>query len=241
MLAWNTPESCAASPAAKCSLLQRRRRLKGPLHLDIRAVVAEQGPQDACDVLSDKYSLLEKLGQGSTGVVRRATRTADGKVVALKMMRTLDTEHEIIMQKEFDLLRGITHPNIIQTYDFLKTESSLVLVLEFFSGVSLSKTVRHAPGHHLEEQDAKRLTNMLLQAVDYMHRRRIIHRDVKAANILVSQDLQKLKLIDFNTGQQVMEGGALTMTGTFRSGPAASACTSCSWAACPCSSSSSRA
>lgn len=51
-------------------------------------------------------------------------------------------------------------------------------------------------------------------SLDCLHQHRIVHRDVKAANILVSHDLTKLRLVDFNTARCMLDGGSLTMTGT---------------------------
>merc|ERR1719181_1986656 len=66
----------------------------------------------------------------------------------------------------------------------------------------------------MQEAVAQNLFNALALAVDHLHQQGIIHRDVKASNILVSDDRRELKLVDFNTAQRVLEGGALTMTGT---------------------------
>ncbi|CAE8586532.1 unnamed protein product, partial [Polarella glacialis] len=91
-----------------------------------------------------------------------------------------------------------------------------VLVLEFFKGLSLSEAVKaETKGHHgLPENTAQALFRMLLQATDYLHSHRIVHRDIKGDNVLLSPDLTDLRLSDFNTARCLMDGGALTMTGT---------------------------
>jgi len=67
----------------------------------------------------------------------------------------------------------------------------------------------------LDEATAKRLFSQLGQAVRHLHALAIVHRDVKAQNILVSSDLSDLRLLDFNTAKCISDGEALTMTGTF--------------------------
>ncbi|CAE8598388.1 unnamed protein product [Polarella glacialis] len=163
--------------------------------------------------LSDGYTILERLGQGSTGVVYRAARKADGKEVAVKCMRTTDEEMIDMLRKEFEVIRSVRHPNIIQTFDFFTTRESAVLVLEVFEGPSLHRAVKRSPAP-FTEATAKVLFQMLMNALAYLHGRHIVHRDVKAANILVSEDLQDLRLIDFNTAHCLADGEALTMTGT---------------------------
>jgi len=201
----------------RSGLQQRRRLLKGgPLHLDCKAAAAEQMPKEVHVRLADQYDILEKLGQGSAGVLHHAKRRADGKEVALKTIPKIDPEFTAFTQKEYNVLRSIKHPHIIQAFDFFETEEQIVLVLELFGGQSLEDTVHCASRRCLDEGVTKGLFKMLLQAIDHLHQHRIVHRDVKAANILVSHDLADLRLVDFNTAQQLMEGGALTMTGTLQ-------------------------
>lgn len=165
------------------------------------------------DPLAD-YELFEALGQGTAGVVHRARRKVDGEEVALKTTRTVDVELLGIAEREYLILAGLGHPNIIRALDFFTLVDRAVLVLEFFEGMALDTAVRSQPGRSLPEVGARLLFLQLLTAVDYLHQRRVLHRDVKASNCLVSSDLQDLKLADFNTAQRLSEAGSLTMTGT---------------------------
>jgi serine/threonine protein kinase len=129
-------------------------------------------------------------------------------------MRMHDEENLSIAQKEFDLLRQVNHPNIIRALDFFTYAMGAVLVLDYFAGNKLMKAVRSMPGRHLQESTARRLSVQLLGAVGHLHERGVIHRDVKADNILVSYDMSDLRLVDFNAAKQIAESQALTMTGT---------------------------
>merc|ERR1719161_2562394 len=86
--------------------------------------------------------------------------------------------------------------------------------MEWIDGSSLEDAVKRSPGVRLQEADARLLFSQLIGAIDYIHQRRIVHRDVKVQNILVSMNLRDLKLIDFNTARFLSEGVSLTMTGT---------------------------
>merc|ERR1719487_2474302 len=67
---------------------------------------------------SDTYHLLEVLGQGTAGLVRRARRASDGLEVALKTTRAEDAERLAISSREFEVLRHVAHPSITRAMDF---------------------------------------------------------------------------------------------------------------------------
>lgn len=203
------------------TLLERRKhRLKTRPGIDLDKIKAESAAADTPFDLSDRHGITnlfevhEALGQGTTGVVFRATRRNDRREVALKMMRIDDEELISVARGEFELLRSIQHPHIIEALDFFVYPAGAVMALSYFAGNTLDNAVSALPGRCMQEAVARNLFNALMLAVDHLHQQGIIHRDVKASNILVSHDLMDLKLVDFNTAQRVLEGGALTMTGT---------------------------
>lgn len=166
------------------------------------------------DAIKKSFEVHEALGQGSTGVVCRATRRSDGRQVALKVMRMDDEELLNIARQEFELLRTIEHPHIIEALDFFSYSMGAVMVLSYFAGKNLEDAVKCTKERHMSETTSRYLFKALVLAVDHLHQQGIIHRDVKASNILVADNHADLKLVDFNTAQRVLEGGALTLTGT---------------------------
>jgi serine/threonine protein kinase len=164
--------------------------------------------------ISNQFKVHEALGQGTTAVVFRAERRSDGREVALKIMRMHDEELLAIAKQEFQLLSSLQHPHIIQALDFFTYPMGAVMVLSYFPGKTLEDAVASAPKKQLPEGTARSLFKELALAVEYLHRHGIVHRDIKASNMLVKDDFSDSKLVDFNTAQRVLEGGALSETGT---------------------------
>jgi len=197
-------------------LASRRPLLMGAqLELDCAAASGAIHEVHRHDCLEDAYDIKEALGQGSMGKVFHAFRRTDNEQVALKVVRTNDEEVVEIARKEFDLLQRISHQNIITAIDFFTTADRAVLVMSFFEGESLYDRVRRLPKKRLSEEAAHALFLELLNALDYLHQHRIVHRDVKPHNVLVAQNLEngslpRLKLIDFNIARYLPEGGALS-------------------------------
>lgn len=145
----------------------------------------------------------------------RAVSLSDKRKVALKVMRIDDEERLEIARREYSLLQQLTHPNIVKAFDFFTFSCGAVLVEEFFNGKSLDKIIRDTKDGRIAEIVAQALFVHLLDAIAYLHKHGVIHRDVKAQNMLISQDMTDLRLIDFNASKRLADGGdLLTMTGT---------------------------
>jgi serine/threonine protein kinase len=164
--------------------------------------------------LDETYDVLNKIGNGCSGVVHRAINRKSGQEVALKKLRPHngDAEFAATAKKEFELLSRLgTHPNIIGVLDFHCFQAEAALVLEFFDGLTLQATVREKV---IPESTANGLSLCLLKAVAHLHECKIVHRDIKPENVLVSRCLSDLRLIDFNVAACLDDGPALTPTGT---------------------------
>lgn len=199
------------------SLRLRRNGFRGP---SINCELVLQDQQSAphtfpqCLRLQEAYDRFEKLGEGSCAVVYKVRSRAENQDVAIKVIRLDDEERLQIAQKEYELLQHVNHPNIIRALDFFTFSMGAVLVLEYFEGRKLAKAVRATPRQYLDEVSACRLSAQLFEAVSHLHSCGVIHRDIKADNILVSNDLLDLRLVDFNAAKRLEESQALTMTGT---------------------------
>merc|ERR1719330_456349 len=164
--------------------------------------------------LAEDFSIVGRVGQGTTSSVQHAIRQSDGRHVALKTMRAEDPEMIAFARQEFETLRKIEHPNIVGAVDFIEAPGRATVVLDFFDGRDLQETVSSMPDRRLPEEVAMPLIAQLVDAVMHLHASRIVHRDIKPQNVLVSRDLKQLKLVDFNVARNLQGGPALTPTGT---------------------------
>jgi len=143
----------------------------------------------------EQYEKLEKVGEGTYGVVYKA-QDGDGQIYALKTIR-LEAEDEGIPStaiREISLLKELQHPNIVRLCDVIHTERKLTLVFEFLDQ-DLKKLLDMQEGG-LDAATTKSFLFQLLRGVAYCHQHRVLHRDLKPQNLLISRD-GALKLADF--------------------------------------------
>ncbi|XP_059527271.1 cyclin-dependent kinase 3 isoform X1 [Myotis daubentonii] len=140
----------------------------------------------------DGFQKVEKIGEGTYGVVYKARHRDTGQLVALKKIR-LDLETEGVPStaiREISLLKELKHPNIVRLLDVVHSEKKLYLVFEFLSQ-DLKKFMDATPVSELPLHLVK-----LLQGVNFCHAHRVIHRDLKPQNLLINE-LGAIKLADF--------------------------------------------
>jgi len=207
-------EGKLATGGQSASLWQRRGLRSRPQPVLSLAKEQRQVARFCGTDIASEYAVVGAVGQGTTSSVQHAIRQSDGQHVALKTMRTVDPEMVAIGRQEFDLLSSLEHPNIVRPLDFVDAPGRAVLVMEYFEGVDLLQTLRSLPEGRLPEHLAMPLIAQLSAAVRFLHTHRVVHRDIKPQNVLISKDLKHLKLIDFNVAHSLQEGQALTPTGT---------------------------
>merc|ERR1711934_885742 len=146
--------------------------------------------------VNERYEKLEKIGEGTYGVVYRAKDKESGDIVALKKVR-MGNEDEGVPStalREIALLKEIKHPNTVGLLDVESSESKLYLIFEFCDS-DLKKYMNNIRGT-LSAQLVKELMFQMVMGITYCHMHRLIHRDLKPQNILVDSH-QVLKLADF--------------------------------------------
>lgn len=139
---------------------------------------------------------MEKLGEGTYGVVYKAKDKVTGEIVALKKIR-LEKEDDGVPStaiREISLLKGLKHPNIVELKEVLYTEDRLYLVFEYCE-YDLKKYMR-AHGGPLPLHEVKSFTYQILQGINFCHAHRVMHRDLKPQNLLIDTK-GNLKLADF--------------------------------------------
>jgi cyclin-dependent kinase len=144
----------------------------------------------------ERYQKIEKVGEGTYGIVYKAKDRVTGEIVALKKIR-LEAEDEGIPStaiREISLLKELQHPQIVRLYDVVHTEHKLTLVFEFLDQ-DLKKYLDVCDSG-LDLPILKSFLFQLLTGVAYCHHHRVLHRDLKPPNLLINREGQ-LKLADF--------------------------------------------
>eukprot|EP00470_Lotharella_oceanica_P004637 CAMPEP_0170175628 /NCGR_PEP_ID=MMETSP0040_2-20121228/8674_1 /TAXON_ID=641309 /ORGANISM="Lotharella oceanica, Strain CCMP622" /LENGTH=296 /DNA_ID=CAMNT_0010417677 /DNA_START=63 /DNA_END=953 /DNA_ORIENTATION=+ len=145
----------------------------------------------------NKYQTLEKIGQGTYGVVYKAKDKKTSELLALKKIR-LDAEDEGIPStaiREISLLKQLQHENIVRLYDVVHTERKLTLVFEYLDQ-DLKKYLDACGEKGIEPFTVKSFLYQLLRGIAYCHDHRVLHRDLKPQNLLINME-GELKLADF--------------------------------------------
>jgi YVTN family beta-propeller protein len=160
--------------------------------------------------------LEEEVGRGGMGVVYRATDLSLERTVALKLIApelTTNPDFRERFKRESRLAASIEHPNVIPVYAAGESEELLYLTMRFIPGTDLRALIEQEGA--LEPSRAARIVAQVASALAAAHRRGLIHRDVKPANVLIEKQgsSEHAYLTDFGIARDVGGATALTRTG----------------------------
>lgn len=142
------------------------------------------------------YKILEKLGEGTKGVVYKAEDIRLNRTVALKFLSreiTGDKENRGKFEKEVQTLAALHHPTIVTTYQISEHEGQVYIVMEYLQGRTLKERIDSQP---MPLEDIVNIASQLCDGLGLAHDLDIIHRNIKPQNILVGGDGQ-IKIMDF--------------------------------------------
>ncbi|PQQ04790.1 putative serine/threonine-protein kinase [Prunus yedoensis var. nudiflora] len=163
--------------------------------------LVENVPEDVLAGLvpktADSYDKLAKIGQGTYSNVYKARDRDTKKIVALKKVRFDTSEPESVkfMAREITILQKLDHPNIIKLEGIATSRMQYSLYLVFDSLSDLTRVVSR-PGQRLTEPQVKCYMQQLLAGLQHCHENGILHRDIKASNLLIDKS-GMLKIADF--------------------------------------------
>ncbi|XP_060532900.1 cyclin-dependent kinase 1 [Cylas formicarius] len=151
--------------------------------------------------ITDFYK-IEKIGEGTYGVVYKGKNKKTGQMVAMKKIR-LENEDEGIpctALREMSLLKELRHKNIVTLLEIIMDEPKLYLIFEFLA-MDLRKYLdKLEPGKLMDPKLVKSYLYQINEAILFCHQRRVIHRDLKPQNLLISTD-GLIKVADFGLGR----------------------------------------
>jgi cyclin-dependent kinase len=153
------------------------------------------------DPMNSRYDKIDKVGEGTYGIVYKAKDRTTGQIVALKRIG-LDSEEEGVpctAIREISLLKELKHPNIVRLFDVVHSEKKLTLVFEFLD-LDLKKFLDLNSEGGADPATIRHFMRQLLEGIDFCHQRSVLHRDLKPQNLLISND-KELKLADFGLGR----------------------------------------
>ncbi|MEH2207549.1 MAG: AAA family ATPase [Nostoc sp.] len=144
------------------------------------------------------YRISEELYNGSRTVVYRGYREADSLPVAIKLLKNPypDFNELLSFRNQYTITKNLNSPLIVQTYSLQAYQNGYALVMEDFGGISLKDWEVKGRGQSLQE--FLEIAIALCNTLDVLYRERIIHKDIKPANILINLETKQIKLIDFS-------------------------------------------
>jgi predicted Ser/Thr protein kinase len=159
-----------------------------------------------------RYEILEEIGRGAMGVVFKGRDPLIGRDVAVKTIAAGAAESADLLERfhrEAKAAGGLQHPNIVTIYEMAESGGTPFIAMEYLEGESLEKLIARKPALPLATKVG--YVVQACRALEYAHRRGVIHRDVKPANIMVTRD-GMVKVVDFGIAR--LADTSKTQTGT---------------------------
>jgi serine/threonine-protein kinase len=151
-------------------------------------------------LVDERYRVLEAMASGSMGLVYKAERVPVGKLVAIKFLHAPfanDSEFLTRFERETRVMSKLTHPNCVSVVDFGVWDGAPYLVMEYVSGTTLRALIDNGP---LPPRRALALVRQIAAGLAHAHAQGVVHRDVKPANIMISEEIgtgDHVRILDF--------------------------------------------
>ncbi|XP_077089448.1 serine/threonine-protein kinase MARK2 isoform X19 [Siphateles boraxobius] len=154
------------------------------------------------------YRLLKTIGKGNFAKVKLAKHVLTGREVAVKIIDKTQLNSSSLQKlfREVRIMKVLNHPNIVKLFEVIETEKTLYLVMEYASGGEVfDYLVAHG---RMKEKEARAKFRQIVSAVQYCHQKCIVHRDLKAENLLLDADMN-IKIADFGFSNEFTLGNKL--------------------------------
>ncbi|XP_020805862.1 MAP/microtubule affinity-regulating kinase 3 isoform X17 [Drosophila serrata] len=199
----NVLSTHSAHPSA---IKQRTTSAKGSPNMQMRSSAPMRWR--ATEEHIGKYKLIKTIGKGNFAKVKLAKHLPTGKEVAIKIIDKTQLNSGSLQKlfREVRIMKMLDHPNIVKLFQVIETEKTLYLIMEYASGGEVfDYLVLHG---RMKEKEARVKFRQIVSAVQYCHQKRIIHRDLKAENLLLDSELN-IKIADFGFSNEFTPGSKL--------------------------------
>jgi len=162
-------------------------------------------------ILSNRYEIMDKIGDGGMALVYSAKDTLLNRLVAVKILREQyanDSDFISRFYREAQAAASLSHPNVVTVYDVGTYNNTPYIVMEYIHGKNLSEIIKSKG--RLDPAEAVKIGVQICSALAHAHRHNIVHRDIKPHNILITDDGQ-VKVTDF--GIAAISSTSITQTG----------------------------
>jgi len=140
-----------------------------------------------------RYIILHTIGKGEFGKVKLAYDPQKEIEVAIKFIKRSNitsAQKQAKLEREINILQNLDHPNIVRLFDVIETEKYIGIVMAYANGGELFEYI--SENQYLSEEESAKFFIQLLDGVQYLHSRHIVHRDLKLENLLPDGFLREL-------------------------------------------------
>jgi serine/threonine protein kinase len=197
----------SAAAAAVNSPLQPLHNSQQPNTSSSRSHRSQHYPLNSDNFLG-RYRLIKTIGKGNFAKVKLAKHIPTMKEVAIKIIdkTALNPSSLKKLFREVTIMKMLDHPNIVKLYEVIDSQRTLYLVMEYASGGEVfDYLVAHG---RMREKEARAKFRQIVSAVQYCHQKQIIHRDLKAENLLLDSEMN-IKIADFGFSNEFVPGQTL--------------------------------
>ena len=157
-------------------------------------------------IINERYELIERIGRGGMAEVWKAHDVLLDREIAVKVLfpeNASDPNFVERFRREAQSAAGLNHPNIVSVYDWGQHGSTYFMAMEYVPGNTLAQLIRRHG--KLKAEPAARIAVQVADALSFAHRNGVVHRDVKPANILITDD-GTAKVADFGIARAIDAG-----------------------------------
>lgn len=163
------------------------------------------------------FEFLNQLGKGSFGTVYRVKRISDGTIMVLKQINIsqMSAQLRTAALNEVKILSSLDSPFIVKYYDSFIEKNDLNILMEYCDGGDLAQYLKQLSGKPLVEPKIWKFFIQLCIGLDYLHQKKILHRDIKALNVFLTKD-ENVRIGDLGVAKVLADttNFAHTMVGT---------------------------